>query len=241
MQIKLTKARREFYLMNKDEDSKVTSKFLDAQLLIKLVIPNPAYLIAHNTALQAGALATFNLTRVEVKSFTFASGSQSLSIDNAVLRTLPKRLLFPFTKKKDFLGSVDTNPFRFPHFDISNFAMYVNGKQIPSSGISLNMDHEKTSVMGYRSLFEESGIRHSNMGLQITNDMYTSGYFMLLFDLTPDHGAAEGHTSHPDSGNIRIELKFKKALPVAITCILYLEYDNCVRIDSSRTVTTDFS
>jgi hypothetical protein len=64
---------------------------------------------------------------------------------------------------------------------------------------------------------------------------------MVLFDLTPDHGAADSHTLLSDSGNIRIELKFKKTLTVAVTCLLYLEYDNCVHIDSSRTVTTDFS
>jgi hypothetical protein len=95
----------------------------------------------------------------------------------------------------------------------------------------LDIVREKATVMGYRSLFEVSGIRHSNMGLQITHVMYIAEYFMLLFDLTPDHGAAEGHTSHPDTGNIRIEVKFKKALPDAITCLLYLEYDNCFRID----------
>jgi hypothetical protein len=70
--------------------------------------------------------------------------------------------------------------------------------------------------------------------------MYISGYFMLLFDLTPDMAASEGHTSPVEGGNIRIELTFKEALKEAITCLLYLEYDNSVRIDSLRTVTTDF-
>jgi len=102
------------------------------------------------------------------------------------------------------------------------------------------MDHEKTSVMGYRTLFEGSGIHHSNSGLQITHDMYIKGFFMLLFDLTPERGASEGHTSHPDNGNIRVELKFAKPLPETITCIFYLEYDNSVRIDNSRTVSIDF-
>jgi hypothetical protein len=54
MQIKLTKARRAFYLMNKDVDSKVEFKFLDAQLLVKSVRPNPAYLLAHNATLPRG-------------------------------------------------------------------------------------------------------------------------------------------------------------------------------------------
>jgi hypothetical protein len=43
--------------------------------------------------------------------------------------------------------------------------------------------------------------------------MYNAGYFMELFDLTPDRGTSEGHTSHPEIGNIRIELKISKALP----------------------------
>jgi hypothetical protein len=91
--------------------------------------------------------------------------------------------------------------------------------------------------MGYKTLFEGSGIHHSNSELQITHDMCISGYFMLLFDLTPDIAASEGYTSPVEGGNIRIELTFKEALKKAITCLLYLEHDNSVRIDSLRTVT----
>jgi hypothetical protein len=120
---------------------------------------------------------------------------------------MPKGPLFTMVKNTDFLGSVDSNPFHFTHYDMNYFSLYVNGKQIPSGGLHLNMGHEKTSVMGYRTLFEASGIHHSNAGLQITHT-YIAGYFMLLFDLTHDRGASEGHNSHPDSGNIRIELKF---------------------------------
>jgi hypothetical protein len=76
--------------MNKKNDSKVTFRFLDAQLLVKRVKVNPVFLDAHNTPLSAGALAKYHLSRVEVKTFTFASGSRTLSIDNAVLGSVPK-------------------------------------------------------------------------------------------------------------------------------------------------------
>jgi len=102
------------------------------------------------------------------------------------------------------------------------------------------MDHEKTSVMGYRMLFEVSGIHHPNSGHQITHEIYINGYFMLLFNLTPDRGSSEGHTSHPDNGNFRVELKFSKALTEPITCIYYLEYGNSVRVDNSLNFSTDF-
>ena len=63
---------------------------------------------------------------------------------------------------------------------------------------------------------------------------------MLLFGLTPEHGASERHKSHMDIGKIRIELKFNKPLPGPITYLFYLEYDNCIRNDSSRNVSRDF-
>jgi len=102
------------------------------------------------------------------------------------------------------------------------------------------MDHENTSVMGYRTQFEASEIHHSNTGLQITHNMYINGFFMLNFDLIPERGVSEDHTSHQENGSIRIELKFNKPFPEAITCLLYLEFDNSVLIDFERTFTTDF-
>jgi hypothetical protein len=124
----------------------------------------------------------------------------------------------------DFNGSVDTKPYKFRHYNIGEFSHYVHGNRLPSEGLTLDMDHERTSVMGYRTLFEGSGIHHSNSGLQITHNMHINGYFMLLFDLTPDRGALECHTLLPENGNIRIELLFSKPLPESITCLLYLEY-----------------
>jgi hypothetical protein len=43
LQIRLTKARFTFYLMNKNVDTKTTFKFLDAQLLVRRVRPTPLF------------------------------------------------------------------------------------------------------------------------------------------------------------------------------------------------------
>jgi len=61
---------------------------------------------------------------------------------------------------------------------------------------------------------------------------------MLVFALTHVKAASDGHMSHPGNGNIRVEFKFRNPSPEPITCIFYLEYDNSVRVDTSRTVTT---
>jgi hypothetical protein len=50
LQIKFTKAKLSFFLMNKNAKSSTTFKFLDAYLLVRRVKANPAILSAHNTA-----------------------------------------------------------------------------------------------------------------------------------------------------------------------------------------------
>ena len=197
VQIRLTKAKDDFYLINPNTDTKVKAafKFLGAELIVRRIRPSPKISIAHNEAPSKGFLARYNLTRVELKTFTFAGGPEALSINNAVLRVLPKSLIFTMVKNTSFLGSRDTNTYNLRHYDQTNFNMYVEGKQIPSESLSLNMGHEKTSVRGYATLFEDTGIHHSNSGLQITHDMYINGFFMISHDLTPDLAASEGHAS----------------------------------------------
>jgi len=240
VQIRLTKAKDDFYFMNANTDTKAkaTFKFLDAELIVRRIRPSPQISVAYNEALCKGFFARYNLTRVELKTFTFASGPHTLSINNAVLGVLPKRLIFTVVKNADFLCSRNTNPYNLRHYDVTNFTMYVNGRQIPSESLSVNMGHEQTSVRGYATLFEGSGIYHSNSGLQITHDMYINGFFMIVYNLTPDLAASEGHASSPTSGDIRIGLKFGTALPEAITCLLHLEYDNSIRIDLARNIST---
>ena len=118
--------------------------------------------------------------------------------------------------------------------------MYVGGKQIPPEDLSLDMIIDKTSVTGYQTLFEGSGMHHSISRLQLTPAMYINGFFMLVFDLTPNLAASEGHASDSAHGHIRFYLNFRKALPDPLVCLLYLEYNCSIIIDALRTVTTDF-
>jgi hypothetical protein len=125
LQIKFTKVKSSFYLMNKDAESKSVFQFLDAQLWVKRIRQNPIIPLIHNAVLSKGGASRYNMTRVELKSFTFSSVSQSLSIDTAVLGPIPKRLLFTTIKNKYFLGSIDTNPYFYLQYDLQNFELYV--------------------------------------------------------------------------------------------------------------------
>ena len=127
-------------------------------------------------------------------------------MDDDVLGPILKRLLFTMVKNTDFSRLFGYHPVQFSTLNLGSFVMFVNGKLVPNEGLSLDMSLEKSSVMGYRTLFDGTGIHHSNAVLQITHDMYISGFFILLLDLTPDQGVSEGRTSHVYNGEIMIEL-----------------------------------
>ena len=57
--------------MNKDKESKVIFKILDAYLVVKRVRPNPHILTAHNEALSRGILAGYNLRELNSRLLHF--------------------------------------------------------------------------------------------------------------------------------------------------------------------------
>jgi hypothetical protein len=239
LQIKFTKSKKDFYIVSAKADTGAVFKFLDATLHARQVKPSSTTQLAHAKALEK-VNAWYDMTRVALKTFTFGAGSKSVSINNAVRGILPKRLLFKMLRNTDSTGSMDTNPYIFRHFGLNHFVMYVNGRQLPSEGLSLNTASEKTCTMAYQTLFNGLGIHNGNKGIQITPTQFIKGSFMLVFDLTPDGCASDGHTSLPDNGNIRIELKFDEALAEAVTILLYQEFDASIQIDRLRNVTVGF-
>jgi hypothetical protein len=100
LQIKFTKAKPSFYLMNTAADSKTIFKFLDAKPIVKRIRPNPRIHLAHEEILKTD-LGRYNMTRVELKTVKFSSGPQSLSIDQAINGRIPKRLLFAMIDNRD--------------------------------------------------------------------------------------------------------------------------------------------
>jgi hypothetical protein len=118
--------------------------------------------------------------------------------------------------------------------------MYVNGRQVPSEGLSLSMAGAKTCTLAHQTLYSGLRNRHRNTGIHITPAQFMKGSYMLVFDLMPDSSAWDGHTRLPENGIIRIELKSDGFLSEAATVLLYQEVEASIQIDRFRNVTTDF-
>jgi hypothetical protein len=238
LDIKLTRAPEAFYLMGPSNDTKVRIKIENATLYIDQAEIKPPILEAHTKALAVkNHKAHYPITHTQIKTFTASSGIQDFSINNAFTGPVPERLLVAFVKNTSFVGSASSNPFEFKHYNMTNFVLYVNGVSHPSQPLTMDCSSTMRVTRAYDTLFSSTGIHYGDRGHMITPEMFTKGYFILGFDLTPDREADEDHMSLSRRGNVTLEARFKEPLPEAVTCILYAEFPGYIEIDNSRNVT----
>ncbi|XP_072766276.1 uncharacterized protein F54H12.2-like [Anoplolepis gracilipes] len=147
--------------------------------------------------------AKYPLTRVEVKTFMIHSEVVGETIDNAILGQLPKRIIVSFVNNKAFNGDRKLNPFNFKNWGINFFSLYVDGMQIPSKPLQPIFSVEKP--------------------------LYVEAY-QTLFSGTAN---CAGHWNLVKHGSLRLEVRFEKAFSETVNCIVYAEFNNVIKIDSS--------
>jgi hypothetical protein len=122
---------------------------------------------------------------------------------------------------------------------MTNLVLYVNGVQNPTEPLTMDCFSPFGANRAYEILFLSTSIRHDVRAHMITLEMFTKGYYILGFDLTPDREADEEHICLPRQGKVRIEAHFKKPLPETVTCNFYAEFPGHIEIDYSRNVTVE--
>ena len=239
MSIRFRRAPEAFYLLGPSDYTKVRNKILDATLFVTQIELKPPLLLAHANVLVMKRKANYPATHTQIKTFTASSGSQQVSIDNAFLVPIPERILLGFVKNTAFVGSASTNPFHFHHYDMTSLVLFVNGIQYPSEASTMDCSSPYGVNSVYETLFSSTGIHHDEHAHMITLEMFTKGFYVLGFELTPDREAEEEHISLQRQGNVCTEARFKKPLSEPVTCILYAEFPGHVEIDNSRNITVE--
>jgi hypothetical protein len=196
-------------------------------------------LLAHTRTLE-GNTAKYPLFRVDVKSITICKDIISKSVDNLFIGQLPKLLEIGFVFNTALDGSSKLNPFNFQHFDVNS--LYTDGRQIPSKPLQSDFSSGNPSyISSYLTLFLGTNISFRDDGNCISRTQYPYGNCLHVFDITPDLSASGQHWSLNRQGTLRLEVKFKVALPETISYIIYSEFNSIIEIDSYHSVILDYS
>nr|XP_015909764.2 uncharacterized protein F54H12.2-like [Parasteatoda tepidariorum] len=236
LRIKMERNKDIFSLMS--ENDSYQCKVHSAKLYIRKIIVSPSIVLAHEKALEKGNIK-MPIRRTDVKSFTLSNGLASITIANAFIGQIPSRLVMGFVSNDAYNGKINKNPFNFKHNNLAYLTVLNSGKMFPAKAYQPNFETDNYA-RSYLSLFTDLSRYHNHQNINISFSEFKNGYTLYAFDLTPDFASGESHNSTTKNGNIAIDIKFSSPLEDTQNLVVYAVYNNCIEIDKSRTVFTDY-
>lgn len=234
LRLKLGFAPESFYMWVPNDVHQGRINVLEATLFIKQVAINPGVLIAHAKILSQ-TNAVFPYKRAGIKTFSVGAGGRTLSLNNISVGRLPSSLVFCMVPNNAYNGDILKNPFAFVHKSCTNVSIFFNSEEYRYGPMDFHSNDSYFSYV-YHSLFTGSGLKTPNLGHMITPEMFHEGSFMIIHDGTPDSSGHVAYTSLPSAGTLRIEVTFANEIDESLTCLVYLEEDAILEIDSARNV-----
>lgn len=235
LRIKLTRASDAFCLMG-NQAAAHRVRITGASLFVKKVNVSPAVRLGHEAALLKGN-ALYPLSRVNVKTYSIPANSRVCNQENLFLGAMPKYVVLGMVHHEAFTGRRDMSPFNFRHNDVEYLALCQNGKQVPAKAFQPRFD-QGASVREFYNMFIATGRHLKDIPLAIDRQDFNDGYSLFVFNLTAseDNDALSPMTN----GNLRLEMRFRVALPHTTTLIVYACYDSILEINAKRQVLVDY-
>ncbi|XP_035208189.1 uncharacterized protein F54H12.2-like [Stegodyphus dumicola] len=234
----MVRSKSAFCLVSTEKNDAFNYKVIldHASLFIRKVKVNPGVSLGHVKALEKSS-AKYPIDRVLCKTYSVSKGSWSFMQDNVFLGLMPKRVIITCVENAAMKWTIFNESFSVLPIIMSNFiSIYVDGQPVPCKPMDLDFESNHY-VRAYHSLF--SGFNRDK-GIYLSREEFVKGHVLYAFDLTPD--MCDGsHFNLQHQGNLRVEIKFAKALSVTLSVLVYAEFQNVIEITKSRHVLCDFA
>ena len=238
LRFRLVRNKDAFTLMSNVNGAAHKLQIQSCKLFVRKAKISPSVLVAHASAQEVSNMK-FPIRRVVCKTFTITNGLMNFTQENLFSGQLPSRIIIGMVDNQAFNGAFDRNPFNFKHYDVSSLKLYADGYHGFLAPLEMDFTNNR-SLLGYMSLFCGTGKMFRDEGLDIQRSEYGSGFTLYAFDLSPDL-AENDHYSLNRQGNVRLDIKYRVALPQTINVICYGEFDSVIELDRNRNVLFDYA
>ena len=226
--LKLYQNHPAFTLLSGATDVYHKIKITDVKLRLCHVSLSPELVLAINEATKVKP-ATYLFDNSEVRTQSVARGLQTL-VMNDLFSRVPEQLFVVMVASSAYVGNYQSNPFYFQHFNLSEIAFYYDNTSLPAKPLQLNFG-ETPNSSSYLTAYENLRAV-APRDLNISYNDFHRGYTILVFDMRTD--LAEGLRSAVRNGQTRLELRFAKPLPEAVTVVTYAKHKSTLSLDHAR-------
>ena len=246
MRIRLTRSSDAFALIGenlKATDGSVSAHASNAHIEIQsarlkmwaMTLEGEAHLGIEKTLLEKNAI--YNLQRVEMKMFNASAGDTEFTREHISLGLMPKYIVLFMVETDSQQGKLNRNPFNFKHFDLKQISLNIDGRQNPMNGLNTDYDSDKYAEV-YKAILDVVGKSRSDVPFIVDYEEFKQGYNMFAFQLAPL--LAAGAFNKQRNSNVRLDMKWAKALPANISIIAMFVRDGAIEISRLREVMHNF-
>jgi len=236
VRIKMSRSKVDFVTINEGKKGEVKIKLESAILSVRKVKVSPAVILGHDLGLN-NHNATYPIQQSEMLTYTIAKGSTTHTQDNLCRGALPKLLIIGLVGNGTFSGDTKQDPMIFTNAKLNYLALYRDGESAPyTQPFQPDFENEMLVLRPYMAMIQGLEMYNSNQSNNITIDDFVKGKTLFIFNLTPDLNASGSCGQPYRTGNLRLEMKFAKALDEAINVIMFAIRDGKIEICKDRQV-----
>ena len=209
-------------------------KFHELKLMIRRVTVEPTIASKIEDAINKTP-AIYPITQSKIKTFLIPKDVRQERISNIFRGVLPRSIIVGFVTTDAANGTINANPFKFEHFKLNHFQMYINGDPLLTEAFQPDFANSKF-FREYRWFMDNLGWAHDKESNGVTMAEFKTNTFFLPFDLSPD--LSNGATlSQLKEGSLDVLVSFNENLAQNVQMIVFATFNELLLIDKDRNVT----
>ena len=183
----------------------------------------------------------YPVVRDHIRTFTFNGTTTVWQQDNLFLGKVPQRMIVGILDSTAFNGDKEKYPFAFQSKGVTSIRQFIEGEEYPYVTLEFAGNNTLKDWEGYRRFLDAAGsvAKHREFMVKPGDWGHNKNCTLYMWNNVPS-GDADGPKLNPkQTGNVRLEIKFRAALNANITILVWGEFESVIYIDHLGAVTYD--
>lgn len=230
VRLKLQQSRDAFRL-NTIGATNYKLKLLDASYRVCFMKPSPTLMLNNEKAFEKKS-AEYNYHQTVMRANQLPEGTYTANFEQMFNSRVPLEVTAVLVPAKAFAGDFTVDAFQFKPYNLEEMALYIDGNQTAAPAIQCNFD-QNDYTEAYLRLYKW---HDPSQNFDVNYETFAKYRAIFTFDLAPflanDHIFPINKT-----GNVRLCIKFREALPEPATLIIFARLQSSFKIDWDRKIT----
>ena len=222
----------------------ITADYLKITLFLNQnkVLPSVYRVLLKQFQKRSSKKAVYPTTRSEIRTFNHPSDSVYFEASNIFHNQCPNRVIVGLLDQTAFNGSETKYAFGFKTVNLGSIKQLVQGEEYPYRVKELDYKDSSKDLRSYRQFLQATECLSKRKGSMVRAEDWGrgKGCTLFVFNNAPSESLSSSVLNPPQTGEVKIVIRFGANPGVNLTVLVYGEFKNLLEIDGNRIVLCDY-